>query len=216
MVGVSHANLKRVNELLAEAPQLANAAWDWGFGDWETALGAASHTGRREIAGALMDHGARPDVFTMAMLGRLEAVRAMVEAQPGLQRTKGPHGLTLMHHARAGGEESAAVVEYLAALGDADTAYVDRPLNEEQRRAYVGVYAFGDGAGERLEVIEQTKGQPLGITRAGSGGTARGLFYQGEHAFHPAGAPDVRVVFVVEDGRAVAISVGAMKPMRAV
>jgi hypothetical protein len=35
--------------------QLARAAWDWGFGDWETALGAASHMGSRPI---------RPDQFT--------------------------------------------------------------------------------------------------------------------------------------------------------
>ena len=41
MVTVSHGNLKRVRELVGEKPSLAKAAWDWGFGDWETALGAA-------------------------------------------------------------------------------------------------------------------------------------------------------------------------------
>ena len=44
-VGVSHADVKRVRELVERQPALANAVVDWGFGDWETALGAASHMG---------------------------------------------------------------------------------------------------------------------------------------------------------------------------
>lgn len=49
VVGASHGNFDRVKELISEQPALAKASWDWGFGDWETALGAASHTGRRQI-----------------------------------------------------------------------------------------------------------------------------------------------------------------------
>ena len=45
MVGVSHGNLARVKELVSRHQTLAQASWDWGFGDWETALGAASHAG---------------------------------------------------------------------------------------------------------------------------------------------------------------------------
>ena len=44
-VTVSHGNSARANELLTLHPTLANAAWDWGFCDWETALGAASRMG---------------------------------------------------------------------------------------------------------------------------------------------------------------------------
>ena len=40
MVGVSHGNIARVRELLALHPALARASWDWGYGDWESALGA--------------------------------------------------------------------------------------------------------------------------------------------------------------------------------
>ena len=69
MVGVSHGKVARVRELLGQHPSLAKAGWDWGFGDWETALGAASHVGNREIAELLLAHGARPDLFTAAMLG---------------------------------------------------------------------------------------------------------------------------------------------------
>jgi hypothetical protein len=42
-VGKAHGDLGRVRELLQAQPRLVNAAWDWGGGDWETALGAAAH-----------------------------------------------------------------------------------------------------------------------------------------------------------------------------
>ena len=51
MVTVAHGNFKRVKELAEAHPSLVKASWDRGFGDWETALGAASHTGHRDIAG---------------------------------------------------------------------------------------------------------------------------------------------------------------------
>jgi len=50
VVGSSHFDLDRVKELVEHRPELARATWDWAFGDWETALGAASHVGRRDIA----------------------------------------------------------------------------------------------------------------------------------------------------------------------
>src|ERR1043166_864038 len=50
VVLVSHFNEKRLRELVDGRPALARAAYDWGFGDWETALGAASHMGNRPIA----------------------------------------------------------------------------------------------------------------------------------------------------------------------
>ncbi len=103
MVGASHGRVERVRELLAVHSSLARAAWDWGFGDWETALGAASHVGNREIAELLLAHGAQPTIFSAAMLGQVATVRAFIEAAPGIQKTAGPHGLTLLHHARAGG-----------------------------------------------------------------------------------------------------------------
>ena len=40
----------RVKELVTTHPHLANAWWDWGFGDWESPLGAAAHTGRRNAS----------------------------------------------------------------------------------------------------------------------------------------------------------------------
>jgi len=111
-----HANLDKVKTLLAQEPKLVNAAWDWGGGDWETALGGASHVGSKEIARFLLEKGARMDLFAAAMLGKLDIVKAAIEAFPENRNVTGPHGITLLAHAKAGKEESAAVVKYLESL----------------------------------------------------------------------------------------------------
>ena len=112
-VANAHGNLERVQELLAEQPTLANAAWDWGGGDWETPLGAAAHMGRRDIAVFLLRHGARLDLFAAAMLGETEIVGAILNAFPEMREALGPHGIPLIEHARAGAVESAQVVQLL-------------------------------------------------------------------------------------------------------
>lgn len=112
-VGKAHGDAERVKEMLAAEPALTNAAWDWGGGDWETALGAAAHVGHREIAEHLLEHGARMDVFAAAMLGKTAVVEAMLADNPGLKDALGPHGIPLMVHAQAGGEAAAGVVALL-------------------------------------------------------------------------------------------------------
>lgn len=111
-----HGNLARVLELLEQEPMLINAAWDWGGGDWETALGGAAHMGRRDIALCLLENGARMDIFAAAMLGQVEIVRVMLEAFPDARQLRGPHGIPLLAHAKAGGQEAAAVVDLLEKL----------------------------------------------------------------------------------------------------
>lgn len=115
-VGNAHGNLERVKELLTQEPALVNATWDWGGGDFETALGASAHMGRKDIANFLLEHGARLDIFAAAMLGRLEIVKAALTAYPEAMHTPGPHGIPLIVHAQQGGEEAKAVLEYLQAL----------------------------------------------------------------------------------------------------
>ena len=113
MVANAHGDIDFVRAALAEDSTLANAAWDWGDGDWETALGAAGHMGRRDIAELLLAHGARLDLFVAAMLGELEIVEAMLAAHPELREAKGPHAIPLLAHAEAGGEQAQAVVDFL-------------------------------------------------------------------------------------------------------
>ena len=112
----AHGDLGVVKQLLEQEPAIVNAAWDWGGGDWETALGAAAHVGRRDIAEFLLEHGARIDVFAAAMLGEAEIVRAMLEAQPSLREARGPHGIPLISHAEAGGEQARAVLDLLGSV----------------------------------------------------------------------------------------------------
>ena len=115
-VGVSHGNFERVKELLTQEPALINATWDWGGGDFETALGAASHMGNKAIANFLLENGARIDIFAAAMLGKLDIVKAALLVYPDAIDIPGPHGIPLIDHAETGGEDAKAVVEYLNSL----------------------------------------------------------------------------------------------------
>lgn len=115
-VGNAHGDLNRVKELFAQEPALINACWDWGGGDFETGLGAAAHMGRRDIAIFLLENGARLDLFAAAMLGRLDIVKAALTAFPEAIRSPGPHGIPLIAHAKAGGDEAKEVLAYLESL----------------------------------------------------------------------------------------------------
>jgi hypothetical protein len=99
-VANAHGDIDAVRAALDALPTLANAAWDWGGGDWETALGATAHMHRRDIAELLLAHGARMDVFAAAMLDELEIVQAMLAADPDLREARGPHGIPLREHAQ--------------------------------------------------------------------------------------------------------------------
>ena len=113
----AHGDLGRVKELLEQEPRLLNACWDWGGGDFETAMGGAGHTGHADIAEFLLSRGARMDLFAAAMLGKIDIVRSTLLAYPSLKLSKGPHGFTLLHHARQGGEASRSVLDYLNEIG---------------------------------------------------------------------------------------------------
>lgn len=115
-VRAAHVDLDATRSLLDEQPKLVNAAWDWGGGDWETALGGASHMGRPDIALHLLEHGARMDIFAAAMLGKLAIVKAAIDAYPETRHVLGPHGIPLMKHAQKGGDAAKPVVEYLESL----------------------------------------------------------------------------------------------------
>ena len=114
-VGKAHGDLARVQEMLQQEPNLLNAAWDWGGGDWETALGAAAHMGRKDIAEFLLAQGARIDVFAAAMLNKVEIVRAILADNPQARHAPGPHGIPLLAHAKAG--EAADVIALLELPG---------------------------------------------------------------------------------------------------
>ena len=112
----AHSDIDRVRELLEIEPKLVNACWDWGGGDFESGLGAAAHTGRREIALLLIERGARLDIFAAAMLGRLDIVKAAVAAYPQTAKALGAHGIPLLAHAKMGGDSALPVYEFIESL----------------------------------------------------------------------------------------------------
>ena len=120
-VKVAHSDLDKVKDMLKQYPLLLNSSWDWGGGDFETALGAAGHMGRKDIADFLLSNGARADIFVLAMLGKTEIVKAMLRDFPSLLNSNGPHGFTLLHHAVKGGKDSEELVSHLKSLGLKET-----------------------------------------------------------------------------------------------
>jgi hypothetical protein len=98
----SHSDLAGVKKIVDPMPELAKAVWERKTNDCESAIGAASHVGRRDIALYLIDKGAPPSLFTYAMLGKFEAVQAMVDQFPHIHTQLGPHGMSLLAHAYAG------------------------------------------------------------------------------------------------------------------
>jgi hypothetical protein len=112
----AHSDLEMTKKLLEKEPMLVNAFMDWGGGDWESALGGASHMGRRDIVELLLEKGARIDLFCAAMLGQLDAVKAFLTLQPKLIDARGPHGFNLHFHAQVGGKAAEPVLDYLQSI----------------------------------------------------------------------------------------------------
>ena len=220
IVGASHGNFDKVKELVSARPELAGASWDWGFGDWETALGAASHVGRRDIAEFLIANGARPDIFTYTMMGMLKSVQEIIETVPGIQSHNGPHGITLLQHAKnrlANKEITSSdaanvnkVVAYLESLGNADAKTKSLDVTDDEKKKLLGEYRFGTGDGE-IFVVDMNKAGSLQIGRKGLFG--RALNKIDENTFTPAGAPSVKVIFKIQNDKAVSLSVHEPQPL---
>lgn len=123
-VMAAHRDFDEVKALYEKEPDLLHAVVNWGGDDWESALGAAAHTGRRDIAKFLLEKGARMDIFTAAMLGDLQLVIEMLRVHPEAVNAAGPHGIPLIHHAKMGGEKAIEVYEYLSNLKQTEAAQV--------------------------------------------------------------------------------------------
>jgi ankyrin repeat protein len=101
-VVAGHKDLPLVKEMLTKHANLVYSSYDWGDGDFETAIEGAGHMGNKEIAEFLISRGARPNLFVLTMLGKTSLVKPVLEMYPDLVFAKGPHGFTLLHHARKG------------------------------------------------------------------------------------------------------------------
>ena len=209
IVGVSHRDLKRVQEMVERQPSLARASVDWGFGDWEACIDAASHVGNKPIAEFLLANGARPTIFSAAMMGQLDVVKAFIAARPGSQRMLGPHGLTLMWHARRGGPDAVPVVQYLTTVGDADVQPATSPLPTADRDALVGKYTYGTGPRDSftVEVRRDMLGRDqLTLERPGAPSRSN-LYHAGNLVFFPTGVPSVKIAFAKQGAKITQLTV---------
>ena len=68
-VGRSHMDLGRVAELLAEYPTVIHASFDWGNGDFESAIGARRPFRRRDIVDFLLSKGRTARYFRRRLPG---------------------------------------------------------------------------------------------------------------------------------------------------
>ena len=209
IVGVSHRDLTRVQEMVERQPSLARASVDWGFGDWEACIDAASHVGNKPIAEFLLASGARPTIFSAAMMGQLDVVKAFIAARPGSQRMLGPHGLTLMWHAQRGGPDALPVVQYLTTVGDADVQPATSPLAAADRDALVGKYTYGTGPRDSftVEVRRDMSGRDqLTIERPGAPSRSN-LYHAGNLVFFPTGVPSVKIAFAKQGANVTQLTV---------
>lgn len=210
VVGASHFDFDRIRALVEKRPELSRATWDWGFGDWESAVGAASHVGRKDIATYLIAKGARPTLFTFAMLGAYEHVKAAIAFYPNIQQNDGPHGISLLQHAKVGlhkntGNKRKAqkLVDYLEKLGDADgPKYLS--LKKEEKAKYLGDYKYGDGPSDGFSVRLNMR-KLLALGKIGSFGGA--LYKIGENKFTYNGAPSVNITFEEKDDKIISLTV---------
>lgn len=116
-----HGNFEKTKQMFTETPAILYATYDWGKGDFETALEGAGHVGNKEIANWLIQQGARTNLFVLTMLGKTTLVKTFLEMFPAYINARGPHGFTLLHHAQKGGDDSKELVDFFKSKGLTET-----------------------------------------------------------------------------------------------
>lgn len=197
-VGACHAQIDTVREMLRDDPDLAKAAWDWGFGDYESAIGACSHTGRKDIIELLLMHGARPTIFTLATLDKHAAVRGFIDSMPGAREIEGPHSISLYRHAQAG--SATRVMEYLEESG-LDHGIEIFETDRGSVEPHIGVYGSSD-IDSRIELSWSDRFSCLTIKVGDE--SARNLIpleqTNNGSVFRPAGSQGARLELSAEQG----------------
>lgn len=119
--GAKDGDLDKVRSMINDYPNIIYGTNDWGNGDFESAIDGAGHMGKKEMAGYLIESGSRVTLFVLTMLGKTELVKPVLEAYPKLIHAIGPHGFTMLHHAKVGGKDSEALYQYLQEKGVTQT-----------------------------------------------------------------------------------------------
>lgn len=107
----AHDDLPRVKAMLQEHPALLYSETADGE---ETPIGAAAHSGNREIVDYLLEAGAPLDICTAAMMGWRERVAEFLAQDPTLANAHGAHRITPIYFAALSGDVTIAqlIMEY--------------------------------------------------------------------------------------------------------
>ncbi len=119
--GGKDGDLAKVQSMIVDYPNIIFSRYDWGNGDFEAGIEGAGHLGNKEIAEYLINAGCRVTLFVLCMLGKTELVKPILEQYPKLIFANGPHGFTMLHHAKMGGKEGEELYAYLEEKGLKDT-----------------------------------------------------------------------------------------------
>jgi len=130
--------------MLAAQPDLLNAANEWQPGDTETAVQAAAHTGRREIAEYLLGQGAPLAPCTAAMLGRRQELEALLAADPDALHSRGAHGIPLLCHAAFSGDVDLVADLYQRGAREGESMALANAVSAGQRPIAAWLLDNGD------------------------------------------------------------------------
>ena len=124
LLGAVYRNNREMVEVLLGAGADINARSDW----WAGSFGVLDYEG--PLAEFLIERGATIDAHAAARLGRLDDLKRLVSANPGLVHARGGDGQTPLHFAR-----SIAIAEFLLERGaDIDARDVDHESTPAQWR----------------------------------------------------------------------------------
>ena len=132
----------RARALLGQDAALAHAS----DADGVALLMKAIYFGRAEIIDLLIERGAEVDIFAAAALGKVERLRALIQADPQLIHAYSPDGWTALHLAAHFGQREA--VEVLLAAGASVQARSQNGMRNTPLHA-----AMPGGKSEIVEVL---------------------------------------------------------------
>lgn len=111
IAAVKAGDAEQIKQLLAADPSLAAARTDDGI----SAIMLALYYNKPAIAELLIEAGIVPDIFEAASTARLDRVKELVQADPGLVNAWSPDGFTALHYAAFFNRP--AVADYLLKAG---------------------------------------------------------------------------------------------------
>jgi hypothetical protein len=134
----------------------------------------------------------------------------MIEASPGVQKIGGPHGISLLQHAKNGlnadnktnNEEGRKLVDYLESLGDADSLKYE-PMDEKDKAKYLGDYKYGDGEKEGFS-IKLNMRKIISLGKLGKNGAA--LYKVADNKFIYNGTSSVFISFLLENDKVLSLT----------